>query len=200
MRSIYWFGEQVAGYTIPVLNEREVRAGTWILFLFALISFMHARLVNYMGFISLFISFFLLDFSIRLFVSPRFSPILILWRLAVRQQTPEYTWAAQKRFAWLIWRILAIFMFFWVVVYGMTGIINMTICFICLSLLFLEAGFGICLWCKIYNLFHSKKAELCPGWACSIRSLAPIQRISPTQIIICIVFLLVLIFSLFYFL
>ena len=34
------FGEHVAGYSIPVLNEREIRASAGILFVFMLISFM----------------------------------------------------------------------------------------------------------------------------------------------------------------
>jgi len=32
----------------------------------------------------------------------RFSPWLILGRLIVRNQTPEYVGAAQKKFAWII--------------------------------------------------------------------------------------------------
>ena len=41
------------------------------------------------------------DFAIRVF-APRFSPSLILGRLAVSGQKPEYTAAAPKRFAWMI--------------------------------------------------------------------------------------------------
>jgi len=40
------FGEQVAGYDVRVLNEREIRAAAGILFLLALIAFMHAWLLG----------------------------------------------------------------------------------------------------------------------------------------------------------
>ena len=33
MSKIFQFGEKVEGYSIPVLNEREIRAGAGILFL-----------------------------------------------------------------------------------------------------------------------------------------------------------------------
>jgi hypothetical protein len=32
--------------------------------------------------------------------------------------------------------------------------------------LFFEAAFGICLGCKVYNLFNQKQAQLCPGGVC----------------------------------
>jgi len=35
------FGEKVAGYEIPVLNEREIRAAAGVLFLFMFISLMN---------------------------------------------------------------------------------------------------------------------------------------------------------------
>lgn len=33
MSSVFQFGERVEGYTIPVLNEREIRAAAGMLFL-----------------------------------------------------------------------------------------------------------------------------------------------------------------------
>jgi hypothetical protein len=40
------FGETLPGYTVPMLNERAVRAGAGILFFFAIVSFMHAWLLG----------------------------------------------------------------------------------------------------------------------------------------------------------
>jgi len=45
---------------------------------------------------------FLTDFIIRVFVNPRYSPTLIMGRLIVRNQIPEYVGAPQKKFAWII--------------------------------------------------------------------------------------------------
>ena len=46
--------------------------------------------------------------------------------------------------------------------------INLLVCSICLTLLFFETAFGICIGCKIYNLFNKEKAQLCPGGVCEI--------------------------------
>jgi hypothetical protein len=42
---------------------------------------------------------FLTDFIIRVFVNPKFSPTLIIGRLIVSNQVPEYVGAPQKKFA-----------------------------------------------------------------------------------------------------
>jgi hypothetical protein len=44
MKSIVRFGEDVAGYPIPVLNEREIRAAAGLLFLAVFTSFWFAVL------------------------------------------------------------------------------------------------------------------------------------------------------------
>jgi hypothetical protein len=41
---VFKFGEKVAGYDIPVFNEREVRAAAGIVFFFAFIAFMNGFL------------------------------------------------------------------------------------------------------------------------------------------------------------
>jgi len=43
------------------------------------------------------ITMFLTDFIIRVFVNPKYSPTLIIGRLIVGRQNPEYVGAAQKR-------------------------------------------------------------------------------------------------------
>src|SRR5258708_37730853 len=102
MRNVIQFGENVPGYDIPVLNEREIRAAAGILFLVIYTSLMliifkgDFRLVKYS------IVFFFLDFSIRVFINPKFSPALIVGRLIVGNQVPEYVGAQQKKFAWFI--------------------------------------------------------------------------------------------------
>ena len=42
MSSIFKFGEQVAGYNIRVLNEREIRAGAGLLFVFMFVAILSA--------------------------------------------------------------------------------------------------------------------------------------------------------------
>ncbi|OQY15970.1 MAG: hypothetical protein B6I36_11285 [Desulfobacteraceae bacterium 4572_35.1] len=192
--NIFYFGEKVDNYDVKVLNEREVRASAGILFLFAFISFLNSWLVGDFTFTKIFVIAFLIDFSIRIFINPKYSPSMILGRLAVSNQKVEYVGAPQKKFAWSIGLILAISMFYLLVVKNVIGPVNLFICLTCLLLLFFESVFGICIACKIYDLFHQKKAKLCPGNVCEINSKEEIQKTSTVQIIIMILFLILVYF------
>lgn len=175
------FGEQVEGYTIPVLNEREARAGAGILFLVAMVAFMHAWLEGNFGLVRLVVIGFFVDFFLRVLVSPRYAPSLVLGRFFVRDQTPDYVGAAQKRFAWAIGLALAAIMAWLFLVSGLRGPVTLLICALCLLLLFFETAFGICLGCMIYNAVRKDSAQLCPGGVCEVREKEPIQRLSFAQ-------------------
>ena len=57
------FGENVEGYNIPVLNEREIRASAGILFLFLLFALMQILYKNDFLLAKYFITIFLIDFT-----------------------------------------------------------------------------------------------------------------------------------------
>lgn len=192
--SIFSFGEKIPEYEIKVLNEREVRASAGILFLFAMISFLNSWLIGDSTITKTFVIVFLIEFSIRVLVNPKYAPLLIISRLFVRNQEVEYVGAPQKRFAWMIGLVLAIIMFYLVVLNNLIGPINLLVCLICLTLLFFEAAFGICLGCKIYNLFHKKKAQLCPANACAIKTRVDIQQINSFQFLLIPAFLALIFF------
>lgn len=168
MRSIFEFGEQIDDYGVRVLNERAVRAGAGLVFLLAIIAFMNAWLVGNFQPTRVFVVGFLIDFSIRIFINPRYAPSLIVGQWIVRKQQPEYVGAPQKRFAWAIGFVLALTMLYLVVLNNVIGPINLIVCATCLTLLFFEAAFGICIGCKVYNLFNKEKAQLCPGGVCEM--------------------------------
>ena len=105
------FGETVKGYNIPVLNEREIRAAAGILFLGVFISLMIIIFKENFVFLKYNITIFLIDFLIRVFISPKYAPSLIIGRLIVSRQNPEYVGAPQKKVAWIIGVILASIMF-----------------------------------------------------------------------------------------
>jgi hypothetical protein len=189
MKKIFSFGENVHGYDVRVFNEREVRAAAGILFLFASISFFNALLINNFVPIKIFIIAFLIDFLIRIFINPKFSPSMIVGRFTVSNQKVEYSGAPQKRFAWGIGLFLSITMFFLVVMYNVTGPVNLLICLLCLTFLFLETSCGICVGCTLYNVFNKGKATLCPGGACEIKRKQEIQKISIWQIVTVLIFL-----------
>jgi hypothetical protein len=130
------------------------------------------------------ITVFLADFVIRVFINPKFSPTLIMGRLIVFNQAPEYVGARQKKFAWTIGVILSATMFIHMVVVNSYSPISGTICFICLLFLFFETAFGICLGCKFYPLIFKDKPQHCAGEGCNKVSHHEIQRVSSAQILI----------------
>ena len=182
------FGEDVAGYSFRVLNEREIRAAAGILFIATFISLMLILFKNNFLPIKYVITGFLADFIIRVFINPKFSPTLILGRLIVGNQSPEYVGAEQKKFAWTIGVILSATMFIFMVVINSYSPITGIICFICLIFLFFESAFGICLGCKFYPLFFKEKAHRCPGEVCDARSKHAIQKTSGRQLLIVLVY------------
>ena len=187
------FGEEVAGYDIRVLNEREIRAAAGILFLATFLSLMFIMFKNNFVPIKYVITLFLTDFIIRVFINPKFSPTLIIGRLIVGRQTPEYVGARQKKFAWVIGVILSATMFIFMVVINSYSPITGIICLICLIFLFFESAFGICLGCKFYPLFFKDKVQYCPGEVCHVKSRQEIQKTSASQLMIVLGFVVLVI-------
>ncbi|MDP3699727.1 MAG: DUF4395 domain-containing protein [Hylemonella sp.] len=181
MTTLFQFGEHHPDYPVRVINEREARAGAGILFFLALIAFMNAWLSGDFAPTKLVVVGFFADFFIRVLINPRYSPSLVLGRIAVRNQIPEYVGAPQKRFAWAIGLALATLMLYLVVFNNIKGPINMLTCSLCLLLLFFETAFGICIGCKLYTLFNRERAQLCPGGVCEVKDRQPIQFVSGAQ-------------------
>ena len=182
------FGENVQGYTIPVLNEREIRASGGLLFLVLFASIMQVHFEGDFLVLKYFVTVFFTDMIIRVFVNPTFSPSLILGRLIVGKQVPEYVGAPQKRFAWKIGLVLATLMFFSLVVINTHSFLTVISCLVCLLFLFFETAFGICLGCIFYRWYYKEKAEYCPGEICDVKAKQEIQKISKTQIVIVLCF------------
>lgn len=184
MSDIRQFGEHADGYSVPVLNEREIRAAAGILFLATFLSLLFILFRGNFIPIKFVISFFLADFLVRVFLSPRFSPTLILGRLIVGNQTPEYVAAAPKRLAWIIGVALSATMFVLMVLMNTYGPVSGIICFVCLIFLFFESAFGICLGCKFYRLVYREAPVLCPGEVCEVKTRQAIQKTSLAQVIV----------------
>jgi hypothetical protein len=159
----------------PVLNERAVRAGAGMMFLLGIFSFFQAFYLGEYIFIKMLVVLFFFDFLMKVVVGTKFSPISALAELIVRGQAPEYVGAVQKRFAWVIGLFLASTMMLLIFVFGIVGPINLAICTVCLTFMFMESAFGICVGCKIYNALLStgviKQPEhkpVCPGNVCAV--------------------------------
>lgn len=199
MSSVIKFGEDVPGYNIPVLNEREIRASAGILFLIMFISIMQAGSQANFLLLKYAVVMFLTDMLIRVFINPKYAPFLIIGRWIVRNQVPEYVGAKQKKFAWVIGIVLAVTMFVLIVLLNTFSPITGLICFVCLIFLFFESAFGICLGCKFYSMIYKEKAQYCPGEVCEVKDRQDIQKTNKFQWIIVLGFIAYIVITVFLF-
>jgi hypothetical protein len=167
MKKLVKFGEDVKGYHIPVLNERAIRAAAGIMFLFLFIALMKIMFKADFLWAKYVVTVFLIDFMIRVFINPSYAPSMILGRLIVRGQVPEYVGAPQKKFAWTIGVVLSAIMFTFLVVLNTHNQITGIGCLACLIFLYFESVFGICLACKVYSMIYKRRAQYCPGDSCN---------------------------------
>jgi len=191
------FGEHAEGYDIPVLNEREIRASAGILFLLMFSSLMLIQFKGNFLMIKYVITIFLIDLLIRVFVNPRFSPLLIVGRLVVSRQRPEYVAAPQKKFAWKIGLGFVTVMFFLLIIVNSHSVITAVSCLLCLLFLFLESALGICIGCLIYGWWYKEKAEYCPGEICDVTKKQDIQKISTMQVVVILGFTIYILLAIF---
>ncbi|MES2378425.1 MAG: DUF4395 domain-containing protein [Bacteroidota bacterium] len=189
MNTAFQFGEQVEGYDIPVLNEREIRAAAGILFLVIFTAFLLIILKGDFVLAKYAITLFFTDFVIRVAISPRFSPALIIARFIVRGQVPEYVGAKQKRIAWTIGIFLSLTMLIFMIIMNSYSPVTGIVCLFCMVFLFFESAFGICLACKCYGWFYKDKAQYCPGEVCAVKDRQPIQKISLSQVLVVALFI-----------
>jgi hypothetical protein len=98
MNDFFKYGEKVDGYDIRVINEREARAAAGILFAIGFLSLTNAAMLGHVVVTKFFISFFTLDFILRV-INPSYSPSMLVGRMFVQNQITEYVGAPQKRFA-----------------------------------------------------------------------------------------------------
>ena len=190
------FGEIVNDYEIPVLNNREIRATAGIMFLMAFISLILFLSNGNFVPVKYVLSVFVVEFFIRLFITPKYAPLLIMGRVIVSNQNPEFVGAEQKKFAWYIGFTISVIMFFLLVIMNAFSPITGFACLICLILMFSESAFGICIGCKLYGFIKKDKAQYCPGEICDIKQKYEIQKISKKQWVV--VFALLLFITLLY--
>ncbi|MCB4748504.1 MAG: DUF4395 domain-containing protein, partial [Sulfurovum sp.] len=120
-----------------------------------------------------------------------------LGRVFVQNQRPEYVGATQKRFAWSIGLLLALPMFYLLVIHFQHNPIKVVVCILCLALLFFEAAFSVCVGCKIYGLFQKDPVTHCPGGICEVRTKDTIQTFDLPQKIIVMLVSVALVFGLY---
>lgn len=193
------YGTRVPGYDVPVLNEREARAAAGILGTLGVMVIFIGIGFNHIIVARVYIAFLWVDFFMRV-VNLNYSPSLLLGRFFVRNQTPEYVGAAQKRFAWSLGWAIAFPMVYWFVLNWDITFYKVLLCVLCATLMFMESAFAICLGCKLYKMFAGEDPAHCPGGVCEIRPKDPIQTFNPVQKVIAATTLIALIVGIYLFL
>lgn len=186
---LFQSGETIPGLEIngrpapyPVLNERSVRAGAGIMLMLGSGAFALALLSQDFRMLKIVVVFFFIDFFSKVILGPKFSLVSNIANLIVRHQKPEYVGAIQKRFAWGIGLTMASLMIILLYMFEVRGPINLIVCLICLTFMWLETSFGICVGCKIYYglmkigfITEPEYAPACPGGACPIKRPSSIK-------------------------
>lgn len=163
-------GRIVPGYAVPVIDERAVRAAAGVLFLLGGAAFATALFTGTSRPMQPFGVLFLADMLLRVTAGDRWSPSLALGRLAVHGQRPEWVGAPQKRFAWWLGFSLALVSCASMGLFAAPLTVTLALCGICLTLLFLESAFGICVGCALQARFGTRQPLYCPGGVCDVRA------------------------------
>ncbi len=102
----FTYGQMIPGLVLhgkpapyPVLNERAIRAGAGIMFVLGLFAFFNAFYLHDFTYIRVLVPLFAFDFTMKVIVGTKFSPVSRIAAWIVRAQVPEYVGAVQKRFA-----------------------------------------------------------------------------------------------------
>jgi len=161
-------GSIVEGYSIPVINERAARVAAGILFVAGATSITFALLQQSAVPLRPFGVFFMMDMLVRVTISDRWSPTLALGRFIVRRQQPTWVGAPQKEFAWWLGYGLALLSCAGMGVLGAPLAATLALCGLCLTMLFLEAAFGICVGCSLQRLLTRTPPQYCPGDSCEV--------------------------------
>lgn len=179
------FGQRFDNLTVwgrparfSVVNERAVRATAGIVMVLATIAIAIAYFDKNYTPIRIIAVLVAADYALRQVAGlTPLSPIGTLGTFLVRNQTPEWVGATQKRFAWALalGMVLLIAILTNVEVHGLgVQLIGLTL----IGLLWLESVVGFCVGCFIYSrlikadLIHPEDAPACGGNSCEIAAPA----------------------------
>jgi len=154
--SVISFGEFSNEKGYKVLDERRMRGSAAIMFLLGIIAFINGFILSKYAVIPYITGFLMINFMIGIFINPKFSPTVLVSYFFTRNQSALPIGAIQKKFAWSLGLGLTV-VIFTLSLFLQTDISFFEpvcmLCVICLTILFLETAFGICLGCKLYYLF-----------------------------------------------
>ena len=175
------YGQSILGLSaqgLPVragvFNEHEVRAAAGLTMVLAAVAGISAYFVQVYLPMQLVSAFFAIEFLVRVWLGFQYSPVRHAVRWMTRRKAPEWTSAAPKRFAWTLGLVMATSMVV-ITQLGIRGALPLSMCMVCLVLMWLEAVLGLCLGCELHGLLvrrgwarQDPAYEICPDGACRV--------------------------------
>lgn len=159
----------------PVVNEREIRLVAGLMFTVGFATFFFVVFQRQLWLMNWVVPLFVVEFFLKAVFGPQYSLFGLIARPLVAPQKPEWVGAIQKRFAWSLGLGMALLMSVVFFGLGMRGWVPLSLCLLCLMLMWLEANAGICLGCKMYDAFLKKGwlpqpefKPVCPGGVCEL--------------------------------
>ncbi len=168
------FGENIDGYDYKVVNERDARASAGIMFLLGILSLFSVYIYRTIFWAELFSITFIIEFIVRTFLNPKYAPYMLIGGLIVSNQEPDWVEAKPKRFAWTLGMVLGVIMTYYII-FDIISPIRLSLCWVCLFLMFVESVFGICLGCILYKKLNWKLYN-CPGGICESKIKKPYDK------------------------
>lgn len=157
-------------------DENMVRAAAGVTMALGVFVFVKAFYAHSYLPIQVVTTFFFVEFLIRVLAGMQYSPVGMLGRWLTRRQTPHWVSAKPKRFAWTLGLMMSGAMMV-ITNAGIRGELPMTICLICITLMWLEAVLGFCLGCEIHRLLvgrgwmaRDEEYEICTNGDCAMKT------------------------------
>ena len=158
-----------------VFDENQVRAAAGLTMALGATAFVYAYFAKVYLPIQLATTFFFVDFLLRVAFGIERSPTGIVGRWMTRREAaPHWVSARPKRFAWSIGLVMSCAMML-ITNGGIRGALPLSICLLCIALMWMEAVLGLCLGCEIHRVLvrrgwvgRDEAYEICTNGACAI--------------------------------
>lgn len=141
----------------PTVDEHEVRAAAGLTMVIGAAAFVFAFFERQFLPLQIVTALFALEFLIRVTLGLRYSPVGIVARALTVGRPPEWVSARPKRFAWTLGLAMTLSMAV-AINGGVRGVLPVTVCLVCLTLMWLESVLGLCVGCEIARVLMRR------GW------------------------------------
>jgi Domain of unknown function (DUF4395) len=175
------YGETIEGLSLAgvkvsagVFDENTVRAAAGLTLAFGAVAFVYAYFAKEYVPIKLVTTLFFVEFLVRVVAGLKYSPVGQLARLLTWRTPPHWVSAKPKRFAWSLGLVMSLAMTV-ITNADIRGALPLSICLLCMTLMWLEAVLGLCLGCEIHGLLvrrgwvaKDEAYEICSSGACAV--------------------------------